>query len=77
MIINRYEICYKARISKAEKRAYIIAKTKVSAKRALASREVSPIIQEVYEIARVEVPDNRLIPYIERVEFVKKRGEQR
>jgi hypothetical protein len=72
MIMNRYEIRYKARITKVQKVAHVIAKTKVSAKRALASREASPIIQGIYEVATVEIADNRLVPYVERVEFVKK-----
>ena len=73
MIINRYEIRYKARISKAEKMAHVIARTKVEAKRVLASREASPIIQWVGEIAEIDVPDGRFGGgYVEKTEFVKK-----
>ena len=73
MIVKRYEIEYKTRITKVLKVAYVIARTKVEVKRVLARQEASPIIQWVGEIATVNVPDNVLVPYIEKIEFVKKR----
>jgi hypothetical protein len=73
MIVKRYEIEFKTRVTKVQKMAHVIARTKVEAKRVLASREASPIIQWVGEIAEIDVPDGRFGGgYVEKTEFVKK-----
>jgi len=73
MIVKRYEIEYKTRVTKVQKKALVIARTKVEAKRILASHEASPIIQWVGEVAEINVPDGRFGGgYIEKTEFVKK-----
>lgn len=65
--MNRYEINYKSRITKVPKRALVIAKTKVEAKRMLAVREASPIIQSIYQLETVDIA----FSHIEQIEFVK------
>jgi hypothetical protein len=73
MIVKRYEIEFKTRVTKVQKMAHVIARTKVEAKRVLASREASPIIQWIGEIAEIDVPDGRFGGgYVEKTEFVKK-----
>lgn len=74
VIVKRYEIEFKTRVTKVQKMAHVIARTKVEAKRVLASREASPIIQWISEIAEIDVPDGRFGGgYVEKTEFVKKR----
>lgn len=69
--ITRYKIEYKARITKVKKEAVILARTKVEAKRGLTMRETSPIIQQVYPLGEVTLPYNLILPYVEKIDFVK------